>query len=472
MSAEAFSESLQFPNVKKRAVASRSYRVRLPPTNATSFSPGNTIQFDLPANLAGSYFNSNQCYFKFKFTNSGGASDIDRAGALSLFRRVQISTAGAQIADIDRYNNLAVAMLDADASQEWKTSVGAKLIGTTGNLRGEKFAAAQERSFCVPFVLNPLSQTTPHRMIPLFSLSSIQIRLTLEDAAVALHQHGAGGAASNYALSDVEMVMMITELSAGAQAQIDAMTGGNYQILATSWMHSSAAIPAGSSSVTANLGFSMSSLERVVIAITPDVSASSATSPESYSLGNRCSMGLSEYSLLINSEQYPARPIIVGDKAAEPLAEMLISDHSLVDFSRGNGLQNGFEAVAGTTVVGVPGFTSFANISPNESSNAPDPFTLTAALALGTTAGVVATAAVPLPSNVGTFLAAIELESAISDGRSSHIYSGISTLASTVQLLMKFSAGTAAAATAHCYANYTVLLSLNTRGTGVYSISI
>ena len=74
MSAEAFSESLQFPNVKKRAVASRSYRVRLPPTNATSFSPGNTIQFDLPANLAGSYFNSNQCYFKFKFTNSGGAS--------------------------------------------------------------------------------------------------------------------------------------------------------------------------------------------------------------------------------------------------------------------------------------------------------------------------------------------------------------------------------------------------------------
>ena len=468
MSAEAFSESLQFPNVKKRAVASRSYRVRLPPTNATSFSPGNTIQFDLPANLAGSYFNSNQCYFKFKFTNSGGASDIDRAGALSLFRRVQISTAGAQIADIDRYNNLAVAMLDADASQEWKTSVGAKLIGTTGNLRGEKFSAAQERSFCVPFVLNPLSQTTPHRMIPLFSLSSIQIRLTLEDAAVALHQH-AGAVAPNYALSDVEMVMMITELSAGAQAQIDAMTGGNYQILCTSWMHSSASIPQNSSAVTANLGFSMSSLERVVIAITPDTSAAAAGS---YSLGNRCSMGLSEYSLLINSEQYPARPILVGDKAAEPLAEMLISDHSLVDFSRGNGLQNGFEAVAGTTVVGLPGFTSFANISPNESSNAPDPFTLTSAQALGTTAGVVDTAAVPTASDIGTFLAGIELESVISDGRSSHIYSGISTLASTVQLLMKFNAQDVTSATAHCYANYTVLLSLNTRGTGVYSISI
>jgi len=467
MSAEAFSESLQFPNVKKRAVASRSYRVRLPPTNSTSFLPGQTVQFDLPANLAGSYFNSNQCYLKFKFTNTGGNADLDRCGALGLWRRMQISTSGAQIADIDRYNTLACAMLDADASQEWKTSVGAKLMGTTGNLRGEYVAAGGTRDFCVPFVLNPLSQTTPHRMIPLFSLSSLQIRLTLDDAATALHHHG--GAAANFSLSEVEMVMMITELSAGAQAQIDAMTGGNYQILCTSWIHSSASIPAGVSSVTANLGFSMSSLERVVIAITP-TDTENATG--AYSLGNRCSMGLSEYSLLINSEQYPARPILVGAQAAEPLAEMLISDHSLADFSRGNGLQNGYAQVAGSTVVGVPGFSSFANISPNQGSNAPDPFTLTAAQATGLSPGVVATAAEATASNVGTFLAAIELESAISDGRSSHLYSGISTLASTVQLLMKFGAATTAGATAHCFANFTVLLSLNTRGQGVYSISI
>ena len=467
MSAEAFSESLQFPNVKKRAVASRSYRVRLPPTNSTSFASGTTVQFDLPANLAGSYFNSNQCYLKFKLNNTGGPVDLDRCGALGLFRRMQISTSGAQIADIDRYNTLACAMLDADASQEWKTSVGAKLIGTTGNLRGEHLPAASTRDFCVPFVLNPLSQTTPHRMIPLFSLSSLQIRMTLDDAATALHHHG--GAAAAFNISEVEMVMMITELSAGAQAQIDAMTGGNYQILCTSWIHSSASIAAGATAVTANLGFSMSSLERVVIAITP---SATEIATGAYSLGNRCSMGLSEYSLLINSEQYPARPIIVGDQAAEPLAEMLISDHSLADFSRGNGLQNGYAPVAGTAVVGVPGFSSFANISPNQGSNAPDPFTFTAAEATGLSPGVVATAAVPVASDVGTFLAAIELESAISDGRSSHIYSGISTLASTVQLLMKFSGGAGAGATAHCFANFTVLLSLNTRGTGVYSISI
>ena len=469
MSAEAFSESLQFPNVKKRAVASRSYRVRLPPSNSTTFASQSTVQFDLPANLAGSYFNSNQCYLKFKLTNTGGgAVDLDRAGCLGLWRRLQISTSGAQICDIDRYNILATAMLDADASQEWKTSVGAKLMATTGNLRGERIAAGATRTFCQPFVLNPLSQTTPHRMIPLFSLSSLQIRMTSEDPAVALHQHDAAEA-NAYSISEVEMVMMITELSAGAQAQIDAMTGGNYQVLCTSWIHSSANIPLGVSSVTANLGFSMSSLERVVIAITPSASEIAAGA---YSLGNRNACGLSEYSLLINSEQYPARPIVVGDQAAEPLAEMLISDHSLVDFSRGNGLQNGYAALASTTVVGGPGFSSFANISPNEGTNPPDPYTLDAATALGTTAGEIRNAALPLPSDISTFLAGIELESAISDGRSSHIYSGISTLASTVQLLMRFSGNSTSAATAHCFANFTVLLSLNTRGQGVYSISI
>jgi len=265
------------------------------------------------------------------------------------------------------------------------------------------------------------------------------------------------------------MVMMITELSAGAQAQIDAMTGGNYQILCTSWIHSSASIPAGVSSVTANLGFSMSSLERVIVAITPTISENVAIA---YSLGHRNSMGLSEYSLLINSEQYPARPILVGGQGAEPLAEMLISDHSLADFSRGNGLQNGYAKVNGTTVVGVPGFSSFANISPNVDSNAPNPYTLAYAAAGGRSPGTVATAGEATASDIGTFLAAIELESAISDGRSSHIYSGISTLASTVQLLMKFGANTPGGATAHCFANFTVLLSLNTRGTGVYSISI
>jgi hypothetical protein len=174
MSAEAFSESLQFPNVKKRAVASRSYRVRLPPSNSTSFLPGQTVQFDLPANLAGSYFNSNQCYLKFKFTNTGGAVDLDRCRMhWDYGADVQISTSGAQIADIDRYNILACAMLDADASQEWKTSVGAKLMGTTGNLRGEYHATLLELvTLCALRIESSQSDHAAPHDPPLFTIQS------------------------------------------------------------------------------------------------------------------------------------------------------------------------------------------------------------------------------------------------------------------------------------------------------------
>ena len=77
-------------------------------------------------------------------------------------------------------------------------------------------------------VLNPLANTTPHRLIPAFSQSSIQFKLTLDSAANAT----VGGATdAEVAISDVEMVCLMTELSPNAQAQVDQMTGGVYVIL-------------------------------------------------------------------------------------------------------------------------------------------------------------------------------------------------------------------------------------------------
>ena len=462
MSNEIFSESLAFNNVKKRAVSSRSYRVRLPPSNSTSFSAGNTIQFDLPANLQGTYWNSNQCYLKFKVVNGANVANLDRCGAYGFIRRVQISTSGAQICDLDRYNVLATAMLDADASLEWRGSSGKQLIGTETSLRGEHLAANAQRTYCLPAaILTPLGQTTPHRMIPLCSLSNLQIRYTLEEAAIAL----VGGGPA-YSIQDVEMVMMLTELSPGAQAQIDQITGRRYDILATSFMHSGASLAANAGALTANLGFSMSSLERVIISIRPTASQIAAR----YSLGNRCRYGLTQYSLNINSEQYPARPILVADKCAEVHAESLIADHSLVNFNAGNAFTNGFGPAEIVGGIGI-GFSMFANVQPRANKEPPYPFS--DANPAGITAGdSVNLANAATASDIGTFLAQIELESGLSDGKSSHIYSGISTLASTVQLVATFDGTGTGGASVDVFANYTVLMSLNMAGTGVWSISV
>jgi hypothetical protein len=172
MSSEAMSESLQFAAVKRRAVASRSYRTRLPASNGLNFAPGGTIQFDLPANLAGTYVDFSQCYLKFKAVCGTAAFNLDRAGAYGFIRRLQIQTAGAQISDLDRYNVLACAMIDQDTSLEWRGSHGKTLIGTETSLRGEHVAIGASRTYCLPVILNPLAQHYPAPDDPLLFVES------------------------------------------------------------------------------------------------------------------------------------------------------------------------------------------------------------------------------------------------------------------------------------------------------------
>ena len=452
---EVFSESLDFNSIKRRAVAARSYRVKLPPSNSTSFTPEQTINFDLPSNIAGTYTNMSQCYLKFKLTNGVAASILDRGGAYSFIKRFQISTAGAQIFDCNNWNVLATALLDSDSTAEYKATTGRILLGTRGDkLAGESLNIGEERIFCLPLICNPLSNMTPHRLLPLFGLSPIQIRLTLDSVASSVSSAGV----PTLAFSDVELVMYNTELAPSAQAKIDQMTGGMYNMLAVSWMNSSASVAAGVTVNTSNLGFSMSSLERVVAVHRPQATINAQAA---FSIGNRSRSNLLEYNYLINNEQYPARPVLANQ--AEAYAEFLIGDHSLSNFNKGNALMSGFvwsaQNASGAGFIG-------GNIPEATLSN---PYALEdpAGTIPGNSAGANANVG---SSNIGTYLTAVELESGISDGKSSQIYSGISTTGSTVQFLGKYSA--AVASQIDFYAQYTVLLSLNMRGTGVISIKV
>jgi hypothetical protein len=452
-----FSESLAYQQQKRRAVSARSFRVKIPPSNSTSFTDGQTIQVDLPGNLAGQYYNMNQMYLKLKVKPSVDCS-LDRVGALGFIKRLQISTAGAQIADINNYNVLAAAMLDTDASCEYKAGYGNVMLGTLGDaLKGEDIAQNAERVFCIPMVLNPLSMTTPHRLIPAFALSSLQFRFTLDSGASAVK----AAAACVLDFTEVEMVCMMTELSPQAQAMVDSSTGGKYNILANSFMNSGATRAADSTSLTANLGFSVSSLERIIAIHRPQATVDVQAA---YSLGNRATAGLTQFQYLVNSESYPARPVIVDSKGAESVAETLIADHALADFKKSATFNNGFAAI-GTLGVGTSALSGDApDIAKSGCFMLPFPTGTLAGAAAA--AGTAATA-----SNIGTFLVATEFESGLSDGKSSTIYSGISTIASVVQFLGQY-AGQVHPYTLDFYAQYTVLLSLDTRGSGVWSISV
>ena len=107
-------ESLNYPAMKMRAVASRSYRVKISPVNGQTFKSGQTINIDMPSNLSGTYVNWNQCYLKYKVTvNGGGGHRLDRGGSNSFLNRVLCQTAGAQIFDCPNHNLLMTILWTA-----------------------------------------------------------------------------------------------------------------------------------------------------------------------------------------------------------------------------------------------------------------------------------------------------------------------------------------------------------------------
>ena len=464
MSDAVFSESVQYASLKKRSVSARSFRTKIAPSNGSTFAADSTIQIDLPGNLQAQYFDFSSLYLKFKLT-SDIALHLDRGGAFGLFKRLQLSVAGAQLADVNSYGLLCTAMLDTDSSAEWKAGYGNICAGTIGDaLTGVSQAAdaAGARVYCVPIVLNPLFNTTGHRLIPAFSLSAIQMRLQIDSAASCVVV--AGGADPVLAFSEVELCCMMTELSPQAQAQVDAACGGNYTILANSFMNSQAQLAANDTQLTANLGFSVSSLERIIAIHRPTATLAARGA---YSLGNRTTSGLVQYKYLINAESFPQRDVVVGDHGAESTAEMLIADHALVDFNKGTALNNGVVQVTAADAAG-PMVGALSGTAPNVVKSACFMLKDGAGTQIGSAAAVTTAAAV---SNIGTFMISTDFENGLSVGKSSSIYSGVSTIASSVQWLGTYS-NAHAAAQVDFFACFSVLMTLNTRGAGVWQISV
>tara|TARA_R110001632_G_scaffold41863_1_gene105629 strand:- start:2070 stop:3452 length:1383 start_codon:yes stop_codon:yes gene_type:complete len=458
---EVFAESLNYKSTKSRAVAARSFRTKVASSNSTKFVDGETVNIDLAGNMPGTYYNFNQMYLKFKVKNANSAVvNLDRCGAAAFIKRIQISQSGAQLFDLNNWNVLYTALLDTDASPQWKASTGNILQGTRGDsLTGESITDGEDRVFCVPMVLTPLSNTTPHRLIPAFSLAALNFKIQLENATTAVS--GTAVANGKLEFSDIEMVSLMTQLSPGAQARVDQMNGGVYNILATSYMNAGANVASGVTSVTANLGISVSSLERIIMIQRPQ---STLTAIGAYSIGNRAVNGLTRYQYQINSESYPAVPIDVSDKGAEVWAELMISNHSLVNFRDGCSIQKGIVKSATHLLV------NDMDGSAPETARA-NPFMEDEPA--GTSAGASnATPADCTPSSIGTFLASVEFETGLSDGKSATIYSGLSTISSVVQFVAQYSGGAKADAQLDFFAHFTVLMSLDTRGQGIWTISV
>ena len=447
-------ESLNYASQKRRAVSSRSYRVKISPVNGQNFSAGQTVNIDLPSNMPATYVNWNQCYLKFKVTAADGDLTLDKA-ASCFISRVQCMTAGAQLFDCPSWNVLMNVLLDTDSGPGYKAGYGNILMGTRGSDPAGEVLTTAGRVYCVPFTLHPFGMATPHRLMPVSSSAGVQFKLTLASVQEAGYA-AAGSIPTNLTFEEVELVCVMTELSSAAEQQVQQMNGGQFNILANSWQAISTNMDAGSTAVTSNIGISVSSLERVIVIHRP---TKSSTINGAFSQSNRIDNGLLEWNLLINGEAFPQRSIKNENPGAEIVAEYLLSDHSLVNFDKQSSF-NVAVAFNGSSYNGLD--------ASSVGKEAPEPFTINFSDASGTTAGNVSTA-----GNIGSFFAGLELETGLSDGRSQRLYSGISTISSTVNYRATYEGGSqTGACEITFFLGYTVMLSLNSRGTNTWAISV
>lgn len=451
-----YSNSLQYGEMKRRAISARSYRNIISSSNSTSFTENQTIQIDLPGNMSNTFYNFQQLYFQFTVT-SDTAYFLDRCGAYSFIKRLQMVTAGSNICDLPNYNVLMTAIMDLDASSEWKAGIGNIMMGTVGDALNGASIGTSAVTYSIPLLLNPLSNPTPHKLLPGFSLSSIRVLITLDSLVNSCVY--AGTAAMTF--TDCKIVAQMTELSSEAMKALHDANSGRYNILCTSWSQSGLSLPAAQTSLSGNVAFSVSSLERLLVVQRPSATVNISGA---YSLGNRGRCGLDNFSFLINGEQYPQRVITVTSSGSEVMAELLLSSNSLVDFNKGTAFQNAYTTIDNTS--SMYGMGVLGGADPSQVKNYS--FTNQSGTGLAGTKNNSITAATE--STIGTFLAGIDLESAISHGKGERIYSGISTLASSIVFSANYTAPPAI--TIDVYGNYTTLLSLDMNGTGVFSLSV
>ena len=227
-----------------------------------------------------------------------------------------------------------------------------------------------------------------------------------------------------------ELIYNVVELSADAFQAVSASVDNVFQIVSDSYRHTSANVTnATNQTLVANLGFSFSSLNRVIIVQRESALVNTQNSP---SIGNRAQRGIVEARLLLNGASIPERPIKISTSCAEALAELLVADRSLVAFDSQNAINN---AAA-----------SYKAVAPDGSDDA----------------------------NTGSFVLQIDTESMRSESDDPGIFSGVSTISAVVQAQLEYgaAAGSNIACNIDFFAQYTQLLTLDMNSSQVFIASV
>jgi len=418
---EATSKLLNYAMNSKRATASRSIRVKQPCVNGDEFNGTQQIIFRLPSNVRNTFLDGETVYLNMNVSVDVNCNVEGSCGAYGFIDRIEILSSGQTLMSLDGYAELLSLFADLECSSQGKDNRYKLMCGLgSDRFTGTAIASANYSKFSLPLHLT-LFQSMAH-YLPLFSRDALEIRITLNSNDKAI----VAAAASVWTIWSPELVYYQVEVNDNAMTMINENCGGVYSLNCKDFRHTRFAVPATANGggVVNTLGFSMSSLESMLVAVIPtanNVLSKPSNSNRTTFLGND-----GEFNLTLNGERIPSR--LIKGSPAETMAEIAIRERTLGTFyhpSSINGDANTF------------------NVNDGAGSSS---------------------------ATTGSYFLCVDLES-MRPQSSDEMYAGVSTVGGVLQSEIK--AGVAIPASyIHYFAQNTINLTLDMNGSQTWVVSV
>lgn len=299
----------------------------------SSYNPSSNkfIRINLPVADKG-WIDWSDSFLSLKFTNrsfkSTGASTSETAVRTELQNLIKsisvLNSSGEQIEYINNYNLIGNILNDFTMGTNHKASVERVLAGgsATGNPAGaNEIDGANATSEADGSALTLSDKLvcgfcSGQYLLPLGYLigQAPAIVIELEDANTALRVNTATNITNAYAVSDVQLRCKQIKFNSAFNESFErtlaeaGAVGINY--ITESFLHSQNSVPA-STTGQYNVPFSVNPRSAKYILACARLE-SAVTTNNAYSLGNRSSMDLTDYSWEIAGKMYPSQPIKIA----------------------------------------------------------------------------------------------------------------------------------------------------------------
>ena len=461
--------------LKRKAVAARSYRCSVSSKSGTEFGGNRSFQIEMPT-IARSYADLANMCLEYDIISSGVKSTLCSSGYDVINRMTISSGGGAVIDDCQNLNLYYNAVLAQNVSHEFMRGYMAEAAGHRGEVGsplGVDIPATRgtARKIRIPLLH---SVATIDKLLPLATSSGLNFTIYLEDfknalmsATADVPESGSGAslvaavvnAAVDYKILNPRLVFYVTELSPETEALLQQSVqpigfNMNFTGLACTQGKKNVTTEGSAGTTISQLGFRYSSLNKITLLQRNPTSALNVTQSQN----NRGWFGLTELSFFINGTRYPQQKMVgSAENFGEFLTETFLSNNVLANIYHNSSLNNTAQLTAIASAEADTNSAANIKIRIDSTANAlrqqipansRNYESREGVLAGGfyTTGATLDTfnSATPGAANYGTFLVSYSFENFKTPADDSGLYSGTSTLGSTVTAEMVHTSATTA----------------------------